>query len=164
MSHRLVFGAAALVLAGVVAAGCGGGGTAAGPRVTASTRPATKQTCPAPVVPADSGFALVDRNLVGFGPTLLGVDEHYAGDGIAMQVVSGGYFDEITEPYDTVQLVGKTPVRGAQAEVLSGPYQNSIVHIALWREPGLDVPCDAHAIVATGISEPQFFTMLKTLG
>jgi hypothetical protein len=112
----------------------------------------------------DAGFALVNRNLVGYGPATLGVEEDYASDGATLRIVSGGYFDEITEPYDTVQPVGTVPVRGADAEVLAGPYQDSIVHIALWREPGLDTPCDAHAIVATGVTEQRFFSLLTTLG
>ena len=145
----------------VAAAGCSGG---AAPRPTAATRPATKLTCPSPVMSTDAGFELVNRNLVGFGPTTLGVEEEYASDGATLQIVSGGYFDEITEPYDTVQPVGTVQVRGADAEVLAGPYQDAIVHIALWREPGIEAPCDAHAIVATGVTEQRFLTMLATLG
>jgi hypothetical protein len=159
-SGRFAARVAALVAVGVIGVGCGGG---TAPRPTAATRPATKETCPAPVLPTNTGFQLVDRNLVGFGPTTLGIDEQYAGDGTTMQVVSGGYFDEITEPYDTLQVVGNLPVRGADAEVLAGPYQGTTVHIALWREPGVAVPCDAHAIVATGVTEEQFFGMITTL-
>jgi hypothetical protein len=114
-------------------------------------------------MPAGSGFELVDRTLVGFGPTTLGVEEKYGGDGTTMQIVSGGYFDEITEPFDTLEHVGTVSIRGAEADVLSGPYQDSMVHIALWREPGIDVPCDAHAIVASGVTEEQFLGMLNEL-
>ena len=153
--------AAALVLVLVATVGCGGG---AAPRPTAATRPVAKVTCPSPVVSTDAGFELVNRNLVGYGPTTLGVEEEYASDGATLQIVSGGYFDEITEPYDTVQPVGTVHVRGADAEVLAGPYQDAIVHIALWREPGIEVPCDAHAIVATGVTEQRFLSMLATLG
>jgi hypothetical protein len=32
------------------------------------------------------------------------------------------------------------------------------------REPGLAIPCDAHAIVATGVTELEFVNMLLTLG
>ena len=159
--RRLVACAAALVLVGLATAGCGGGGATSYP--TAATRPATKATCPAPSLPADSGFELVDRTLVGFGPTTLGVEEAYERDGATMEVVSGGYFDEVTEAFDTLEIVGKASVRGGDADVLAGPYQDSTVHIALWREPGIEVPCDAHAIIVTGVTEQQFFNMLTTL-
>jgi hypothetical protein len=162
--RRLAGRAAALVLVGAVSAGCGGDGGAVAPNRTAATVAGTKQTCPAPVVPTGSGFELVDRRLVGFGPTTLGVEEEYAGNGTTMRVVSGGYFDQITKAYDTLTLVGKAAVRGTDADVLSGPYQDSTVHIALWREPGLAIPCDAHAIVATGVTELEFVNMLLTLG
>jgi hypothetical protein len=128
------------------------------------TRPAAKDTCPAPVVPSSVGMSLVNRSLVGYSPTTLGVEEQYEGAGAWMQVFSGGYFDDITEPYDSLQESGTAAVRGVQATVLAGPYQNNIVRVALWREPGLAVPCDAHAVVASGVSEAQFNALLAELG
>jgi len=145
----------------VLVAACGSSGKVDTP--AAPTRPATKDTCPSPTVAADGGLQLVDRQLVGFGPTVLGVEEQYSGSGVSMRVFSGGYFDEITEPYDTISPVGTIRIRGADASIFAGPYQDTTVRIALWREEGVQPPCDAHAVVATGIDEAQFDAVLNGL-
>jgi hypothetical protein len=106
-------------------------------------------------VPSD--LHLVDRRLVSFGPTLSGVDATYGGGGDrSIRLISGGYFDEITEPYDALQVEEILPRDTFEIQQLAGTFRGQSVLVALWREPAIPVPCDARAIVALGLTPEEF--------
>jgi len=91
------------------------------------------------------------RELVGFSPTLLGVQSTWAGDGFTAETVAGGYVDDLTEAYDDLHVVATLPLhRDVEAEVLRGRLLDDQVLVAVWRDPDEDVPCDVHALLVTG--------------
>jgi hypothetical protein len=93
----------------------------------------------------------VSRELVGFGPTLLGVETTWAGDGVRVETVAGGYVDDLTEAYDDLRPAGVVALPGgAEAEILRGSLLGDPVVVAVWRDPALEVPCDVRALVITG--------------
>ena len=133
----------------------------------ASTRPAVKVTCPdvgwAP--PPELALEQTDRELVGFGPTLLGVETTWAGTGLTVRTVAGGYVDDLTEPYDDLAVAGAVSVSGGiEAEVLRGSLQGTPVLAVLWRDPVQQVPCDVHALLAVGVERGQEAEVLRGLG
>jgi hypothetical protein len=120
---------------------------------SAATRPATKDTCPDVRwdPPPALGIEQTRRELVGFAPTVLGVETTWAGGGISVQTVAGGYVDDITEPFDDLTVVGHRSLSGGiEAEVLRGSLQEMPVLVVVWRDPSVQVPCDVHALVAVG--------------
>ena len=142
--------AVATLLSG--AAGCGFAAESAQP-AAASARPAAKDSCsqvgwePHP----ELGLEQTSRELVGFSPTLLGVESRWAGPGITVQTVAGGYVDDLTEPFDDLTVTGHLQLAGGiEAEVLRGSLQETPVLAVLWRDPSQDVPCDVHALLAVG--------------
>jgi len=158
------FGVAALAL--VLLAGCGG--SAAGADLAAgSTRPAAKETCPDVrwTPPPSLRIEQTRRELVPFTPTLLGVHTMWAGDGVTAETSAGGYVDDLTEPYDDLNSAGSmTLAHGAAAEVLRGHAQEAPLLVLLWREPGVEPPCDVHAVLMTGADaalEQQLLARLK---
>jgi hypothetical protein len=149
------------------AAGCTPAvGQTAPPTVAASTRPAAKETCPDVVwePPSELHITRTGRDLVGFGPTLLGVDTTWTGDGFTAETVAGGYVDDLTEAYDDLHVTGSVPIRdGVEAEVLSGRLLEAPVLVVVWRDPALDVPCDVHALLVTGADEAVEEELLQAL-
>lgn len=148
----------ASLLIGVLlsATGCGNEASsiadAASP--AASTRPATKDTCPDVVwEPAPSlGVVPTSRELVGFSPTLLGVHTSWAGHGFTAETVAGGYADDLTEPYDDLRVTGhRTLEGGVQAEVSRGEFLDDPVLIVIWRDANQDAPCDLHALLVRAV-------------
>ena len=149
MSRFGVMGAVAALL---FVAGCGG--SAAGADSAApTTRPADKETCPDVrwTPPPSLGIEQTHRELVPFTPTLLGVHAMWVGNGVTVETSAGGYVDDLTEPYDDLGSAGSmTLADGAEAEVLRGHAQEAPLLVLLWREPGVEPPCDVHAVLITG--------------
>jgi hypothetical protein len=145
-----------LLLLTVTVIGCTGGaadeGAVAG-RPAARTRPAVKETCPdvawqpPPSVAVQQGT----RELVPFGPTLLGVDSTWQGDGFTVETRAGGYVDDLTEPYDNLRTTGTLSLTGdPAAEVMHGSLGRSPVLLVLWRDGSESAPCDIHAFLVQG--------------
>ena len=153
---RKVHGAA-LLLAVLLLAGCADAstrpastGAAASSPAAASTRPAAKETCRDVTwqPPAAAHAQPVSRELIGFSPTLLGVDTHWAGDGFTAETVAGGYVDDLLEPYDDLSDAGQLVLaHGEDAQLLQGKLADVHVLVAIWSDPTLAVPCNTRAVV-----------------
>lgn len=159
----------ALLIAGSLlsAAGCAAGtGQAASEAAAAPDRPAAKKTCPdvAWDPPPSLHVVQTSRELVGFGPTLLGVRSTWAGDGFTAETVAGGYVDDLTEGYDDLQVTASlTLEHGAEAEVLRGRMLDAPVLVAVWRDTIEEVPCDVHALLVTGADVAREEELLRGL-
>lgn len=137
-----------------------------------SSRPAAKSTCPQAVVTPPSGMQMSERELVPFSSTQLGVNTVInEATGAAkppshsrvIEVVSGGYVDELTESYDNLRQVGTISVTGQPVSLLAGSLLTSTVKLVIWREPGVAPPCDVHAVLATNLSKQQFKAVVKSV-
>ena len=138
-----------------------------------SSRPAAKSTCPQAVVTQPpSGMHVSERELVPFSATQLGVNTVISDrterakppSGFRMiEVVSGGYVDELTESYDDLRQVGTVSVTGQPVSLLAGSLLTSTVKLVIWREPGIAPPCDVHAVLATNLSKQQFKAVVKSV-
>ena len=126
-----------------------------------SQRPAAKDTCAEAVL--DTARPALDRRLVNFSPTLLGVETLYGNDVARVRVVSGGYLDDVLEAYDDLVPVGTAVIRDTEAELLATDLLGVPVRVAVWRESGETPPCDAHALIATGLTDSQFATEIALL-
>jgi hypothetical protein len=119
----------------------------------AVTRPAWKTTCPDVTwtPPASLDLAKSSRELVGYGPTLLGIDTTWTSpQGFTVEAVAGGYMDDITEPYDDLAQTGTLQLPKAQADVLRGSLQDTRVMVVLWRDTTIQAPCDVQALLVIG--------------
>jgi hypothetical protein len=149
-------GAAVLATAVVSLAGCGGpaaGSSDQPARAQASTRPATKETCPdvSWTPPPSVPLVATGRELVPFSPRLLGVHTTWAGGGLTVETTAGGYVDDLTEPYDDLSSGDSLSLAdGVEAEVLRGRFQEAPLLFVLWREPSADPPCDVHVLLVKG--------------
>jgi hypothetical protein len=161
--------AAALVAPTVALTACSQTPTSAeadSPRAAATTRPATKATCPDVLWDPPSSLQLeqTSRELVPWSPTLVGVDTTWRGDGFTVETVSGGYMDELTEPYDDLQQTGTRTLQGdPEAAVLRGSFQASPVLLVLWRDSSQKVPCDVHAFLIQGADAADEDLLLQGL-
>jgi hypothetical protein len=144
----------------VTAIGCTGGSAhapAATGRPAVDTRPAEKQTCPDVgwQPPASVAAEQTARELVPFGPTVLGVNTSWQGDGFTVETVAGGYVDDLTEPYDDLRPTGMLSLSGdPDAEVMRGSLQGKRVLLVLWRDGSQPVPCDVHVFLVHGADPP----------
>ena len=129
--------------------------------VTRGARPAEKRICPE-AVPYSTVEAL-DRELVPYGPDVLGVESTWGGDSSRLVVYSGGYFDDIFEAYDDLEPYGTAEVRGLPATLLSASFLGDEVWAATWREDA-EIPCDAHAVLTVGMTEADFLRHLGAIG
>lgn len=162
---------AALLIAGslIWITGCtaaSGGIEPTGAPTTAAARPAAKHTCTDVVwkPPASLGVVQTGRQLVGFGPTLLGLQSTWAGDGFTAETVAGGYVDDLTEAYDDLHVTGSLTLRpGVEADVLHGRLLNKGLFLVIWRDPAEEVPCDVHALLVTGADATQEEALLRGL-
>jgi len=133
----------------------------------ATTETGEKSTCDELVFPAQSdGIRLVDRVLVPYTKRVLGVEAEYQDDQErTLTLISGGFLDDITEPYDDLALEGTVQLADATADVLVGSFFGSQITIAY--RLGNDPPCSTLAAVAVGFSTEEFaefargMTMLK---
>jgi len=133
---------------------------------SAATRPAWKITCSDVEWDPDPSVRLTrtSRQLVGFSPTLLGVETTWAGDGFTAETVAGGYIDDLTEPYDDLQPTGSlTLTDGVKADVMHGKFQGVRVVVVIWRDPSEGVPCDMHALLVEGADPATEETLLRGL-
>jgi len=125
---------------------------------TTSTRRSAEKTTCEEIVPGwiPVGIELADRRLVPFSDTLLGVDAEYLGDDVFLQFVSGGYLDDLLEPYDDLALLNTTRAGGEPADLLGGSFVGSPVFVVTWRASDLDPPCSTRAVVAVGLDQSDF--------
>ncbi len=118
-------------------------------------RPAVKTTCPQPTVLGGlpAGVGLQDRTLHPFSASVNGVRTIYANvdQSLRVEVISGGFVDDISEEYDDLERTRNVPMRGVSATVYAGSSGDAPVTAAVWRENGVTAPCDVHAIVAVGL-------------
>jgi hypothetical protein len=157
---------AALALAAAAVSGCGNlvDARAPSPPAAAATRPATKSTCPDIAWQPPPSLALEQsaRELVPFGPTLLGVEATWTGVGFTVQTVAGGYVDDLTEAYDNLRTTGTIPLRAdPAAEIMHGTLRGSPVALVLWRDTSQPVPCDVHVFLVQG-ADPATEALLIT--
>jgi hypothetical protein len=137
-----------------------------------SSRPAAKSTCPqAVVMQPPAGMEVTERELVPFSSTQLGVNTVISDADAAerssrsrtIEVVSGGYVDELTESYDDLQPVGTISVTGQPVSLLAGSLLSSTVKLVIWRQPEVAPPCDVHAVLATNLSKQQFKAVVESV-
>jgi hypothetical protein len=138
-----------------------------------SGRPAAKNTCPQAIVTkVPSGMELSERELVPFSSTQLGVNSVFSDiTGAAepssrsrrIEVVSGGYVDELTESYDDLRPTETVSVTGQPVTLLAGSFLSSTVNVVIWRQPGVAPPCDVHAVLATNLPKQQFKAVVKSV-
>jgi len=138
-----------------------------------STRPAAKITCPQAVVTQPpAGMEVSERELVPFSSTQLGMNtviSDTAGEAEpssrsrTIEVVSGGFVDELTESYDNLRPVGTISITGQPVTLLAGSLLRSTVNVVIWRQPGVVPPCDVHAVLATNLSNQQFKAVVESV-
>jgi hypothetical protein len=114
-----------------------------------------------------------ERELVPFSSTQLGMNtvftdsadvaEPSSSRSRTIEVVSGGYVDELTESYDNLQPVETILVTGERVSLLAGSLLNSTVNVVIWRQPGVAPPCDVHAVLATNLSTQQFKAVVESV-
>jgi hypothetical protein len=138
-----------------------------------STRPAAKSTCAQVVVTKPpAGMDVSERELVPFSSSQLGMNtviSDTADDGEpsarsrTIEVVSGGYVDELTESYDDLRPVGTISVAGQPVTLLAGSLLSATVKVVIWRQPRVAPPCDVHAVLATNLSKQQFKAVVASI-
>jgi hypothetical protein len=138
-----------------------------------SRRPAAKSTCPQAVVTQPpAGMEVSERELVPFSSTQLGMNTVISETDDAaepsprsrtIEVVSGGYVDELTESYDNLRPVGTISVTGQPVSLLAGSLLNSTVQLVIWRQPGVAPPCDVHAVLTTNLSKQRFKEVVESV-
>jgi hypothetical protein len=130
-----------------------------------------KKTCPqAVVLRPPAGMHVSDRELVPFSATQLGVHTEISeasprsgARSRRIEILSGGYLDDLTEDYDDLQIVGKRQVGKQRATVMTGKFLRNSVKVAVWREDGATTPCDVHALVGTNIPAKVFDAVLASV-
>ncbi len=104
----------------------------------------------------------LDRRLVPFSQTLLGVETVWGAETKRVRLVSGGYLDDVLEAYDDLESWDERRVRDSDATLLRSMLLDDLVLVAVWRE-GVEPPCDAHALIATGLTEVEFEEQLESI-
>jgi hypothetical protein len=141
------------------------------PSPTSSSPAGEKRTCPQAVVTRPPlGMHVSDRELVPFSATQLGVHTEISEASPRstarlrrIEVISGGYLDDLTEDYDDLQIVGKRQVGKKRATVMTGRFLRNLVKVAVWREDQATTPCDVHAVVGTNIPAKNFDAVLASV-
>jgi hypothetical protein len=114
------------------------------------------------VLPRD--FRAADRELPRFSRDLLGVQTTFEGrSGRSLDIISGGYADDVAEAYDDLSEAGVVGIRGIPATLYAGTFLNVPVRMAVWRLPDVEAPCDVHAVIGTGVTETEFREVLAGL-
>jgi hypothetical protein len=127
---------------------------------------AQRDTCPEALLSQDpAGMTLSDRQLVSFSRTLVGVETLYADESgtQTMQLLSGGYADEVTETYDNLTEVGNPVVAGADGALLKGSLLTASVQLLFWQIPGVEAPCDMHVLIGTNVPDDVFNSVVPHL-
>jgi hypothetical protein len=127
---------------------------------TSSTRPAHKDTCAEVTLQTD--LPLLDRVLVPYSQTLLGVEAVWGEEGRRVRVVSGGYLDDVLEAYDDLEEIGEREIDGERATLLASSLLGQQVRAAVWRD-AQQPPCDAHVVITTGFDDLEFLDLLSSL-
>jgi hypothetical protein len=126
-----------------------------------------RYTCPEATINEPlPGIELADRALTEFSSTLVGVETTYsnsAGDQ-TIQIMSGGYADEITESYDNLLSVDSVEVAGVGGDVLEGSLLTSKVRLVFWQVPGVESPCGMHVLIATNVPDAVFEAAVAGIG
>jgi hypothetical protein len=132
------------------------------------SRPAPKSTCREAVLDrVPRRMQVSDRELVGFSPVQLGV--HTTVSDVdpaarrAVQIVSGGYADEMAETYDDLEPTDDVMIRDQRVPVMAGNLLGSSVRMVMWYEPDAPEPCDVYAVIGTGLTHREFTTMIESL-
>jgi len=127
---------------------------------------ASKTTChQALLSEPPNGMVLTDRTLVPYSSMLLGVEATFSDETGArtIQVLSGGYMDELTESYDDLRVTAQATVDGRAATVLSGSLLTLDVQLASWRNVDATPPCDMYAAIATNVTPTDFAQALASI-
>jgi hypothetical protein len=160
---RVVIVAVALAIA---AAGCAGAARSSFEPPTSDPAPrgAAKVTCEE-VVPGwiPPGIELADRRLVPFSEALLGVEAEYLGDGVFLHFVSGGYLDDVLEPYDDLAPLDRRRAAGDPAQVMGGSFVGFPLFVVTWQVLGEVAPCSTRAVVAVGLTRRDFDAVVDDL-
>jgi hypothetical protein len=124
---------------------------------------AAKTTCDELVLAEESvDLVLVDRALVPYSRTILGVETTYEdGRGRTLTMVSGGYLDDITETYDDLQPAGTIRLVGETADLLRGTFLGTRIAVAY--RLGADPPCSTLAVVGIGFSTEVFKELARDM-
>lgn len=125
-----------------------------------------RDTCPEAVLSQNpAGLTMTDRELVSFSADLVGVETVYADESgtHTIQVMSGGYADEVTETYDNLVEVGNPVVDGSEGALLKGSLLDATVHLLFWQTPGLDAPCDMHVLIGVNVPDDIFDALVPYL-
>lgn len=148
-----------VVLVGLGLAGC----STAQQTPVANPLTAAKTTCDELVIVDEPlGISLVDRVLVPYSRTILGVEATYEDDqGRTLTVVSGGYLDDITETYDELEPAGRIKLGDSNADLLEGLHLG--VPIAVAYRLGSSPPCSTLAAVAIGFSTEEFVELSRAM-
>ena len=111
------------------------------------------------------GIAAQDRQLVPFSATVVGVTATWADASAArsIEVLNGGYVDDITEPYDGLVPAQGGTVKGATATVLTTVFLKRRVYVGYWRDLTVAKPCDVHALTTLGLTGSEFYAVLRSL-
>ena len=127
---------------------------------TPPTRPAAKSTCPEATLTSE--MEPIDRVLVPYSDTLLGVETVWGTEDKRIRLVSGGYLDDVLEAYDDLEESGRTELRDSEATLLRSSLMDVPVRVAVWRED-VEAPCDTHALIAIGLSDEEFDRQLESV-
>ncbi len=129
-----------------------------------STRSADLTTCAETTLSADRPAKLtpLDRTLVPYGDGLLGVETTFGDENRTVRVISGGYFDDIFEAYDQLDEIGVVDIQGTEATLLASSLLGVPIRALVWRID-LTAPCDARAVIATGLSDSEFSEFVTDL-
>ena len=135
-----------------------------GPIVARPAAPRT--TCPeATIAPLPANLTLTNRELVPFSSDRMGVDALYedSEESRSLQLVSGGYADEITESYDNLVSAPSVHIDGIEAAVLKGSLLNDSVTLVFWQMQAVQVPCDLHVLIATNVPDAEFASLVPLI-
>jgi hypothetical protein len=129
-------------------------------------RTAGKAVCPSLTLSAlPPGITYRDRTLVPFSPSVLGVDAIWANSAStrSIEMLDGGYVDDITEPYDGLHPAAAVMVQGKSVTVLTTVFLKRQVFLGYWRQQEVAAPCNVHAIVTLGLSGGEFNAVVRSL-
>ncbi len=101
-----------------------------------------------------------------YSKTVRAVEVTWAGenDERRVEVISGGYLDEVVEAFDDLREVEGHQVGMRAMTVLAGRFLGRSVQVASWLEPAEVAPCETHGVVAVGLSEGELRWLLDGVG
>jgi hypothetical protein len=148
-----------LIAALSLAAACGGEAPA-----PAAERAPARTTCPPLGFETTlDGFRETDRELVPYSPTVMGVEATFKDEARMIQLISGGYLDDVLEAYDDLHPLPTVDMNGAQATAMTGESLSGTVHVAVWKQPAAFEPCGLRVVLTHGFDDPAFFDLLAAV-